>query len=178
MPAVDLASIRRRCERRFASLPMPVPFDPLVLVANVSERRGRPILVRAAPGLRGRILGLWLAMANPPADVIAYAPRTTRLHRDHIILHELSHILCDHAPRLPDSDLAGILFPDIRSHVVRGMLQRTTYSDEEELEAELLATLILAGASSRPAPVGDSRTARDAGLARRLEAFADGEAPP
>ncbi len=171
MPAADLRSIRRRCERRLAELPIPVPFDPIVLVERMGERRGQPIIVRPVPGLGGRTLGVWLAIARPPADLIAYAPDTTRLHRDHIILHELSHILCGHAPRLVGPELAEALFPDLAPSVVRGMLQRAAYSDEEELEAELLATLIQAGA-------GPARPAPETELARRLEAFAHGRAAP
>ena len=178
MPVGDLRSIRRRCESRFAGLSLPVPFDPLTLVDRVGEQRGRPIVVRPVPGLGPGTMGIWLAVTSPPVDVIAYAPGTTRLHRDHIILHELSHILCGHAPRFYDSELAGILFPDIQARVVRGMLQRASYSDEEELEAEVLATLIQAGASSRPADVGGLRRAGEVDLANRLEAFAHGEAPP
>jgi hypothetical protein len=178
MAAADLRSIRRRCERRCAGLPIPVPFDALILVARVSERRGRPILVRAVPGLERGAMGVWLAIDRPPADVIAYAPGTSRLHRDHIILHELSHILCDHAPRLRGGELADALFPDIRPQVVAGMLQRSSYSNEEELEAEVLATLIQASASSRPAAGAGHGTSSGDDLARRLEAFADGEAAP
>jgi hypothetical protein len=178
MAAADLRSLRRRCERRCAGLPIPAPFDAETLVARVSEQRGRPILLRAVPGLEPGATGVWLAIGSPPADVIAYAPGTSRLHRDHIILHELSHILCDHAPRLHDGELADALFPDIRPDVVLGVLQRIAYSDEEELEAELLATLIQAGASSRGAGGPGAGACGGGDLARRLEAFADGEAAP
>ena len=63
------------------------------------------------PGLStGAPCGLWISV--PAADYVFYDPDTSRLHAEHIILHELAHMLSGHsnalAPRGPGaSELAG-----------------------------------------------------------------------
>jgi hypothetical protein len=55
------------------------------------------------------------------------------------------------------SDVPRLLFPDLQSDLVRGVLNRQAYSTVDELEAELLATLICEragrGARRTPKPV-------------------------
>ncbi|MFG2463452.1 CUE domain-containing protein [Streptomyces sp. NPDC048523] len=79
------------------------------------------------------------------ADFIIYEARTTRAHQEHIIAHELAHILCGHqAVDNADNGVLRQLFPDIAPDVVRRVLQRTRYSDGNEQEAEMVASLLLA----------------------------------
>src|SRR6185436_10468256 len=40
--------------------------------------------------------GVWLSL--PEVDYVFYEPETSQLHREHIILHELGHLLCEHQP--------------------------------------------------------------------------------
>src|SRR5207302_1621366 len=92
--------------------------------------------------------GLWIA--TPTSDVIFFERDTSPLHQIHIILHEASHILCDHhsAP-WPATNLTSLLFPDLRAETVLQVLARNLYTHKEEREAELMASLIsqhLAGA--------------------------------
>jgi hypothetical protein len=114
---------------------MPVPFDASELCAAVAARRGRPIRLVPMDGLTG-VCGLWVATAT--TDLIFYERVTTPPHQEHIILHELSHVLCDHQ-RAPD--MAGLL-PDLDPEMVHRVLGRAGYTSEEEREAELLASLI------------------------------------
>jgi len=87
--------------------------------------------------------GLWIA--TPAADYVIYAEDTSPLHRQHIILHELSHLLCDHHPApLDDVSLPDDLFRDLRPETIVRLLQRAAYTTAEEREAEMLATLLLA----------------------------------
>jgi hypothetical protein len=60
--------------------------------------------------------------------------------REHIILHELSHIICDHhgTPTAERLTQYGLLAPSM----VKRMLERTLYDSAEEREAELLASEI------------------------------------
>ncbi|MEU6070684.1 hypothetical protein ABZ864_41150 [Streptomyces sp. NPDC047082] len=79
------------------------------------------------------------------ADFVIYEARTTRAHQEHIIAHELAHILCGHqAMDNADNTVLRQLFPDIAPEVVRRVLQRTRYSDSNEQEAEIMASLLLA----------------------------------
>jgi hypothetical protein len=120
---------------------MPVPFDANELCAMVAARRGRPIRLVPMDGLTG-VCGLWVATAT--TDLVFYERVTTPPHQEHIILHELSHMLCDHQ-RAALSGLAAQveeLLPNLDPEMVHRVLGRAGYTSEEEREAELLASLI------------------------------------
>lgn len=85
--------------------------------------------------------GLWVA--TDTADYIFYQQETSLAHQDHIILHEVGHILADHVSDGSDPAAWGTILPDISYHVINRALRRTAYEEEHELEAELVATIIL-----------------------------------
>jgi hypothetical protein len=146
--------VRRRCEARLRHINLPEPFDITEFCRRVSAERGRPLHVRGIPGpaTRPRPCGIWIATADD--DWIFVEQDTSPLHRQHIVLHEVAHILCGHAAAdLPGSDLAGRLFPDLSPAMVRSVLSRASYYSESEREAELLASLILARAQPAVASV-------------------------
>ncbi|MGZ3145675.1 hypothetical protein ACVDFE_27520 [Lentzea chajnantorensis] len=152
---LSLRRLRRRCAARVRELPMPDPFDVRALCALVAGQRDRPITLLPMTGRHG-VLGLWVATDD--SDLIFYEEATTRPHQDHIILHELCHLLCDHyAAPLPAANLMPHLDPDM----VRSVLERTGYTAVEEQEAELLASLILQQAGHPTAPPAE-------GLAHRI----------
>ena len=65
------------------------------------------------------------------------------MHREHIILHELGHLLCEHQPtEVIDQEVVAQLFPHLNPAVVQRVLGRTTYTAIEEQEAEMLASLV------------------------------------
>ncbi|MGW3207575.1 regulator component [Streptomyces sp. NPDC001135] len=102
------------------------------------------------------VCGLWMGTDN--ADYIFYEARTAPLHREHIILHEIGHVLCDHhrgATRRAE-DLTGPLVGDLKANVVNRLMARTSYTTSEEQEAEMIASLIQsAGKPGRPSgPLG------------------------
>ncbi|MFB9905662.1 hypothetical protein [Allokutzneria oryzae] len=162
-----LRGLRRRCEARIRELPMPAPFDVRELCRLVADKRGRPIrLVPIASD--GGVLGMWAA--TDTADVICYEQATTRPHQDHIILHELSHLLCDHYPApLSFAEHARMLLPDLDPAMVRRVLGRTSYLTSEEQEAELLASLI----QRRAHPPGHAADTRRGALSDRIQAALD-----
>jgi hypothetical protein len=130
--------LRKRCAAIVRDLPMPVPFDARTLCETVAARRGRPIRLVPMDGLTG-VCGLWVATAA--TDLICYEQVTTPPHQEHIILHELGHLLCDH-----NRDAAALgaheLLPDLDPEMVQRVLGRAGYTSEEEREAELLASMI------------------------------------
>jgi hypothetical protein len=73
------------------------------------------------------------------------------VHR-HIILHELSHVLCAHAHHSAGSATLSLhsLLPDLRDDVLQRVLTRSCYSQAEEQEAEVLATLLLERVAAAP----------------------------
>jgi hypothetical protein len=117
-----------------------VPFEVDALCNRIAARRGRPIRLLPIAGLTG-VCGLWIA--TDATDIIFYEQDTTPPHREHIVLHELSHLVCDHYPAsLSLAEQARMLLPDLDPALVRRVLGRTGYSSEQEREAELLASLI------------------------------------
>lgn len=146
---MDLEAVRRRCEATLREVEIPAPFDIDAFAESVSRRRGRPLhLIPKGTGLGP--CGVWLAF--PQADYVFFEADTTALHREHIILHELGHLICDHtvSPVMDDQALREFL-PGIDPGVVRRALGRTRYSAVEEQEAEVIATLVLERAG-RPVP--------------------------
>lgn len=168
--------MRRRCEARLRELELPTPFEARTFCSVLAERRGRPILLRPI-ATRSGPWGVWVAA--PSADIIFYERDTSPLHQAHIILHEVSHLLCGHQPvPVADAELTRLLFPDLCPETVQRVLHRSSYSGDEEQEAELLASLILerAGSGSVPMVTADAEVLQLLGrLASTLEQ--DGNEP-
>ncbi len=140
-------SVSARLRRLADELPLPVPFDVEELCRRVAEQRRRPIHLLAIPGMTDPS-GVWLA--TTAADYLVYDSMTSQLHRDHIILHELAHLLCDHLggerAALDDVgelvDGVGQLVSGVDPDAVLDVARRTAYGTAEEREAELLAGMI------------------------------------
>jgi hypothetical protein len=137
----SLRALHKRCEQRLRDLPLPSPFDIQAFCQVVAQGRNRPIMLHAMSSGLGAC-GVWVASLT--RDYIFYEEETGPLHQQHIILHELSHLLCSHTPTpVTDAEISEVLFPYLRPEVIRSLLRRAAYSTEEEQEAELLASLIL-----------------------------------
>jgi hypothetical protein len=141
-----MESLRRRCERRLRGVRIPQPFDLDAFCREVEARRGRRLVRQAVPGLSsGAPCGLWIG--TPDADHVFYDPGTSPLHAEHIVLHELAHILSGH--NLDGDGSLARLFPDLDPAAVTRVLGRVGYSNVQEREAEMMASLIR-GRSARP----------------------------
>jgi hypothetical protein len=136
--------------RRIAdALPLPVPFDVQVLVDSLAARRGRPIELVPLSGTRHSACGV--LVSTDRADYIGYPVATTVLHQQHIVLHEIGHLLCEHSGRSGTADdVARSLTPQLSHELVSRVLGRTAYDEHEEQEAELIASLALQRAVHRP----------------------------
>lgn len=117
---------------------IPSPFDLDAFCAEVAARRGRPLVRHAVPGLSAEApCGLWVGTDR--ADHVFFDPGTSPLHAEHIVLHELAHILSGHSGG--DAGIAR-LFPDLDPAAVRRVLGRVSYTTAQEREAEMIASLI------------------------------------
>ncbi|MGV4982239.1 hypothetical protein ACVB8X_34235 [Streptomyces sp. NRAIS4] len=160
--------VRKRCQALVGALDLPSPFSIGALVEELSVRRDRPIRILTMPiGSAVNACGLWIA--TDTSDIIFVEEKTTKFHREHIVLHEIGHILCDH--RISDQETLGALstlLPSISPVMISRLLARTNYTTEQEQEAELVASLIHSTAGMRaPSPSAGVRGALEAALGIR-----------
>jgi hypothetical protein len=130
--------LRKRCRTLLRELDVRPPLDVRELCGRLARQRGRPIRLVAHPIRVPGPFGLWFMTES--MDVIFYQRQTTRPHQDHIILHEIGHLIADHPSDEPGD---RTLIPDGTTRVLR----RTCYDSAYEREAELIATVILEWAS-------------------------------
>lgn len=135
--------LRRRMERHLRGLDVriPVPFSAQVFCAGLAEARGRAIHLVPWDTTGATVpCGLWISTST--ADYIIYERAAPPFLRQHIILHEISHLLLGHAGGLDLQDAAD-LFEVVNPRTVRQVLARSSaYDAGEERDAEVLATVI------------------------------------
>ncbi|MCM6774045.1 hypothetical protein NDR87_11230 [Nocardia sp. CDC159] len=133
--------IRRRCDQLIEELQITTPFRVDTLIDSAGRARGRPIVP----------IPIALPPAGPTGVLVTTADRhyiffqknTSRIHRENIILHELGHLLCDHRGMNDLNHGRSLsLFPDLDPAMVITMLGRAAYSDEQEREAEFIASVL------------------------------------
>ncbi|MBB1256326.1 hypothetical protein H3146_23645 [Streptomyces sp. OF3] len=187
-------SRRARCEAVADQLDIPRPFDLDALCARIAAGRGRPLRLVPLDGVPDVAMpcGVWVATST--TDLIFYEPATSSVHKLHIVLHEIAHLLLGHgatdrerpayAERLLTGtgtdtgdeaavrpagaeDLAGLDEDDeLDLGQLLHVLGRTSYTDAEERDAELLATILSDRALSADAT--PSRSEEAAGVLDRL----------
>jgi hypothetical protein len=106
--------------------------------AVLEKFRERPVYVIPFT-LGAGFVGLWLD--TDTADYIFYELNTTPFHQRHIVLHEGSHILRGHGG-VDIPELVSSLPLRLDPTMIRSLLGRSAYTEQEEAEAEVLATLI------------------------------------
>lgn len=145
VPETGCARARRRHSRQLlAGLDLPTPFDVDVFVERVGRARGRPIHLVPVNGAMagGSPCGWWCPTRD--FDVIFLDDAATAMHREHIVLHEVGHMLWGHTPTLAD---AAPVLQHATSHLrwdsdsMRTMLGRSDYASAREQEAEVFATV-------------------------------------
>ena len=134
------SELRRRCQEIVDGLDIPDPFSVHELVRLLGQRRGRPIHLIPLRLPAGAPCGVWVSTRD--FDVIFYEADTSPLHQEHIIGHELGHLLCEHGASTIDARVSRQLLPDLDPQLVQRMLNRTSYTAVEERQAEVVASLI------------------------------------
>ena len=132
----------RYCHDVVRDMSLPRPFSVQALCDQLAARRGRGIHIHLLPMRSGEGVpcGTWLA--TDETDHIFVEQETSAFHRDHIVLHELGHMLCEHDS--PLETFALLTGQDIDPARIRQILNRSRYGTKEEREAELVASLIQA----------------------------------
>ena len=170
---MDVRAVQRRCEAMLDGVEVPSPLDIDRLIDAVSLRRERPVDLVAKNAPLGPC-GLWVAM--PGRDVVFFEAGTSKVHREHIILHELAHLLCSHrsTERL-DTGILRELFPNLRLDMVQRVMGRSRYTAPEEQEAEVMAGLIVHRAGGMFTTATVRRDGPASGVLTRLSTALGGE---
>ncbi|MEU4244005.1 ImmA/IrrE family metallo-endopeptidase [Actinoplanes sp. NPDC026619] len=137
--------LRKRCQRIVDGLGLPQPFSLELFLGQLEKRRGRrirtlPIPPRLAPSAP---CGLWIETKD--IDFIFYDAGTTPFHQRFIIAHECAHLVCadqESSMSAGSLDLRQIL-PHLDPSLIQRVLGRDGYTDAEEEEAEMIASLIM-----------------------------------
>lgn len=163
-------ALRQRCESVLEELTLSRSASAHELCRHVARSRGRPTHLYPLPdeGRSDGTCGAWIATDTD--DHVFFEPGTTRPHRDHIILHEISHIILGHHRPLTDcvAPLRSAL-PDLDPRLIRRLLRRASHTTRQEQEAEMFASLILSRAL-RPTPRPSHGTVNDLEKALGLHA--------
>ena len=160
---------RERVRALLAAVPVPRPWSMNAWVDRLETWRGREIDLVPVEYRPGRPSGAW--QARPDYDLIAYVEHTSALHQDHIIAHELAHMLCAHTGTCQMSESeAAQLAPDLAPQALSHLLTRVT-AGTDEYEAELIAVLLMSAATNEPPAVQPGASGRAADQARRLAAL-------
>ncbi|WP_181008815.1 MULTISPECIES: ParH-like protein [unclassified Streptomyces] len=166
----------RRCRRIAATVSVPDPFDVGVFIGQLAAARGRPIELMPVRARHDTPCGLLVTTER--ADYIVYSADTPPLHRQHILLHEAAHIVCGHQQACPTTvSAAAVLLPHLDAGLVRRVLGRTVYTDPQEREAELVASLILARATRPDRPGLTTRDVARYGLRALFDPAGGPDAP-
>lgn len=134
----------RECAEFVRGLDLPPVASIRDLLPHIEERSGRPLRLEAAPPEwdEDAVCGMWWRTVD--TDFIFVVEETSRSHQDHIIAHEVAHILRNHhATELPaPAPLPKRVVSRLDPDMVRSVLGRTRYTHQDEREAELIATLL------------------------------------
>lgn len=133
---------RRECASLVAALDVPEPFDLAEFCGRLGRQIGRDIVLMSHAMAIGGLCGTW--MRTDKADYVFYEQDTSQLHQQHIVFHEVGHILRRHMPgKELSTDLARVMAPGMKVSDVFRVLGRDSYDDDDEFEAELIATLMM-----------------------------------
>lgn len=142
--------LQQRCRRMLADLDLPEALNLDLLLERLAERRGRPLrLLPLLPGLRDEPSGMWVPL--PDEDVIFAESSISDWYRDHVVLHEVGHMLWGHQGAV--RDVAGWLgqYGVERAHPAPVAMRCAATAHEQEREAEMIALLLEARISQQPA---------------------------
>jgi hypothetical protein len=137
--------LRKRCWEVVRRLRLPDPFSVSALCDSISAHRGRTLYLHSLEKPEGVLdmpCGMWVA--TDIADHVFFEQQTSTFHQEHIILHELGHMICGHTiAMLGDEFDPSAISEHTGGELVQQALLRASYNTRQEQEAELVATLIL-----------------------------------
>lgn len=130
-------------------------------VDRLAAQRQRPIVILHLPGAvsSSTVYGAWLPTAD--TDYVFVAEQLSGIHRQHVVLHELGHMVLNHRP----AGGGAALFDGVSGELAQRLLARHEHGDVQERQAELFASRIMSVGGS------DSEWAHDPRGDRATEVF-------
>lgn len=160
----SVSAMRRAAKEKLESLALPACGDVFEFAAALSAKRGIPLELLAITIRPTAPCGLWLSTSA--TDFIIYEAAASRQHQHHIIAHELGHIIYGHTGiSAVATETSRLLFPDLDPALVRDLLGRSGYTERQEQQAEVMATIIQDSLRSEGA-AADGTTSADEVLVR------------
>jgi hypothetical protein len=139
---VDDDRLRSHCENFARSLSIPRPFDLSEFCHHLGDERGTRIVLLSRVTTAGSPCGM--VISTPTTEYLFYELNTSRVHQEHIVLHEIGHLIFDHRGESPvDEEFIRSVLPDITPGTATRVLGRAAYSRVEERQAEMFATVVL-----------------------------------
>jgi hypothetical protein len=144
---------------------IPTPFDLTEFIARLAKLRGRRIHLSSFSPRPDAPSGLLISTRE--TDYILHARTRSEFFRDHVIVHELGHLLlerADQAGSTDHGDLLRTLMPHLDPALITRALGRSArpqgYANVLERDAEVFATLMLAGPTTGKWRAGPGCSAR------------------
>ncbi len=160
-----------QCETKLLELSVMPSTDGHEFCKALAQQRGREIRLvdMDIQAWKPGVYGLWLRF--PSVDYILYERNTSSAHQNHIILHEAGHVVFGHEPTsAPGSELPAGVFDALPLELILSVLQRSVYSSQAELEAEIFAMVVEDGAGAAPSELDLDSSPGARGLLYRIEA--------
>ncbi|WP_420879004.1 hypothetical protein [Rhodococcus sp. (in: high G+C Gram-positive bacteria)] len=185
-PHVASDAAREAAERILRDLPLSRPWSLDRFIADLSIRNNRPIEILTIPDGTGqfeddegnKITGAWIPSAR--MDHIFVTSQAAGAYREHIICHELAHVIFRHRADTRSAEALQAaylrrLMPNIHPDHMKTLLpsavcrHRAVLVDPIEREAEWLATLLMAAADELTQPLwGDNVGDFDSAILGRI----------
>lgn len=140
---MDERELRRFCRRTLTALDLRPPLSAEELCARLGSARGRAIVLVARDLDAANAFGCLVPMRT--RDLIVHDANLSRAHRDHVVFHEVVHLLRGHVDRTATQDGPLICGPR-----PAGAAQGTLYDSGQEWEAETGATIFSTWAQTEP----------------------------
>ena len=133
--------LRSIAREAFQRLRLPAHLTLELLIKHIEVLRGRRIVVVETAQLSGKkICGLWVPREE--VDVVYHSVTRGDLHKQQMILHEISHMILRHDER-DEATWQGIkVFQQLSGEVVAKALARGDFRSDLEATAEYLADLL------------------------------------
>jgi hypothetical protein len=152
-------TLRARCDDHIRRLNLSLPFELPDLLAAVARERQRTLEVK--PSVIAGSSPCGALITTEDRDIIRYPRDTTALHRNHIIVHEVVHLLRHDLDEAGDDETSLLALADTDTMLAPGefihrIFGRSTFIKDSEREVELLTTMVLTrsaavlGQSGRP----------------------------